>query len=588
MLRPGGVRARSRSASTCCCASSAPTATTSRSSSTSTAACRAWSRSRTCSSRSSATSRTSTTSTRARTTSSPRRNGRFRVKAQTEIADFNAQFGTALRRRGLRHRRRPRAAARSGACPSAARPSSIDGFRFRVLRADSRRVHTLQVERVAPAAQPAATPDRGRRASARPRLTATATDDRAAPSRPCTRFALVAGALCVLGFAPFALPLCRSLHARRAVLAVARGAARARRRADGLRVRRSASSAPARRGSTSRCETFGGMPAPLARHRHRGLLRLPRAVARAGRLGRRARRAPAVARRALRRSRRVDARRMAARHRLHRLPLADARLLAAAGQPARGLRAARRRVPGVARRRVLRGAARRWRSTRCRARRARRGARPPRRRSRRLFVAGASRWRIEWTQPDGAPVAVSLVQGNVPQEVKFDPELRERNVPALRAARRAEPRPPDRAARERAAGVRDQVPAGAISSASAARRDARNGDVLLGLFTRRAADCPGDEPRITTASCRLGAGALAGLPQAPPGAVRRDDSAEAAVRLADQQRADDPARRPDARARRRSRRSPSPGSRSPSTSATRTRSATSCGAARAPRRCSST
>jgi Mg2+/Co2+ transporter CorC len=29
--------------------------------------------------------------------------------------------------------------------------TTIGGFRFRVLRADSRRLHTLQVERVAPA-----------------------------------------------------------------------------------------------------------------------------------------------------------------------------------------------------------------------------------------------------------------------------------------------------------------------------------------------------------------------------------------------------------------------------------------------------
>ena len=55
---------------------------------------RAWSPSRTCSSRSSATSRTSTTSTRPRTTSCASRGGRFRVKALTQIADFNAAFGT--------------------------------------------------------------------------------------------------------------------------------------------------------------------------------------------------------------------------------------------------------------------------------------------------------------------------------------------------------------------------------------------------------------------------------------------------------------------------------------------------------------
>ncbi len=40
----------------------------------------------------------------------PEANGKFRVKAQTEIADFNEQFGTAFPRRRVRHRRRPRVA----------------------------------------------------------------------------------------------------------------------------------------------------------------------------------------------------------------------------------------------------------------------------------------------------------------------------------------------------------------------------------------------------------------------------------------------------------------------------------------------
>lgn len=43
-----------------------------------------------------------------------------------------------------------------------------------------------------------------------------------------------------------------------------------------------------------------------------------------------------------------------------------------------------------------------------------------------LFGAGALLDRVEWTTPNAAPVAVTLVQGNIPQEQKFDPELRER------------------------------------------------------------------------------------------------------------------------------------------------------------------
>jgi apolipoprotein N-acyltransferase len=58
-------------------------------------------------------------------------------------------------------------------------------------------------------------------------------------------------------------------------------------------------------------------------------------------------------------------------------------------------------------------------------------------------------WRIEWTRPTGAPLDMSLVQGNIVQELKFDPEFRERTyriyaelVDASRGA--------DRAAGERA------------------------------------------------------------------------------------------------------------------------------------------
>ena len=37
-----------------------------------------------------------------------------------------------------------------GRLPKRGETTTLDGFRFRVLRADSRRLHTLQVERIAP------------------------------------------------------------------------------------------------------------------------------------------------------------------------------------------------------------------------------------------------------------------------------------------------------------------------------------------------------------------------------------------------------------------------------------------------------
>jgi magnesium and cobalt transporter len=79
----------------------------------------------------------------------PEANGRFRVKAQTEIADFNSQFGTRFEDEefdtvgGL-------VLKSFGRLPKRGEVTTLGGFRFRVLRADSRRLHTLQVERVAP------------------------------------------------------------------------------------------------------------------------------------------------------------------------------------------------------------------------------------------------------------------------------------------------------------------------------------------------------------------------------------------------------------------------------------------------------
>ena len=80
--------------------------------------------------------------------------GRFRVKAQTEIADFNGRFGSHLSDDavdtvgGL-------VVHAFGRLPKRGDAVTIGDYRFRVVRADSRRIHTLNVERVAPAAPPA-------------------------------------------------------------------------------------------------------------------------------------------------------------------------------------------------------------------------------------------------------------------------------------------------------------------------------------------------------------------------------------------------------------------------------------------------
>ncbi|MFN4148986.1 MAG: HlyC/CorC family transporter [Rhodocyclaceae bacterium] len=71
--------------------------------------------------------------------------GRYRVKATTEIADFNAAFGTHFSDEecdtigGL-------VIKRLGRLPKRNEVIELDGLRIQVLRADSRRVHTLLVD----------------------------------------------------------------------------------------------------------------------------------------------------------------------------------------------------------------------------------------------------------------------------------------------------------------------------------------------------------------------------------------------------------------------------------------------------------
>jgi magnesium and cobalt transporter len=72
--------------------------------------------------------------------------GRFRVKALTQIADFNAAFGTEFSDEehdtvgGL-------VIAHLGRLPKRGESLAIAGLKFQVLRADSRRVYTLIVEK---------------------------------------------------------------------------------------------------------------------------------------------------------------------------------------------------------------------------------------------------------------------------------------------------------------------------------------------------------------------------------------------------------------------------------------------------------
>ena len=76
----------------------------------------------------------------------PESSGQYRVKAQTEITDFNEEFGTGFGDEeydtvgGL-------VISSFGRVPKRGESIVIKGYRFQVMRADSRRVHTLLVQK---------------------------------------------------------------------------------------------------------------------------------------------------------------------------------------------------------------------------------------------------------------------------------------------------------------------------------------------------------------------------------------------------------------------------------------------------------
>jgi magnesium and cobalt transporter len=77
------------------------------------------------------------------------RSGRYRVKAGTEIADFNNHFGSNFSDDdfdtvgGL-------VVKRFGRLPKRGESVAVDGFTFQVLRADSRKIHSLLVDKPKP------------------------------------------------------------------------------------------------------------------------------------------------------------------------------------------------------------------------------------------------------------------------------------------------------------------------------------------------------------------------------------------------------------------------------------------------------
>jgi apolipoprotein N-acyltransferase len=121
-----------------------------------------------------------------------------------------------------------------------------------------------------------------------------------------------------------------------------------------------------------------------------------------------------------------------------------------------------------------------------------------------LVGIGGLLTRIEWTTPTGPPVAISLVQGNVTQEQKFDPAFRPQNYELydnlVAAAKGRIVVLPESAFPQFA----DEIPGSVFIRLADAGR-ARNGNVLVGLFTVEPPVAPGEDERIYNSVVSIGA-----------------------------------------------------------------------------------
>jgi len=120
-----------------------------------------------------------------------------------------------------------------------------------------------------------------------------------------------------------------------------------------------------------------------------------------------------------------------------------------------------------------------------------------------VVAGGAALARIEWTAAAGAPVSISLVQGNVTQELKFDPEFRrstfEIYTALVRESRGRLVVLPESAFPMFADEVPESVIVGLLDAVTP-----RGGDVLAGMFTIEPPLSPAGTPRYYNSVISIG------------------------------------------------------------------------------------
>jgi apolipoprotein N-acyltransferase len=203
-----------------------------------------------------------------------------------------------------------------------------------------------------------------------------------------------------------------------------------------------------------------------------------------------------------------------------------------------------------------------------------------------ICTGGATLGRLEWTSEAGAPLAVSLLQGNVAQELKFDPDFGAKTfdlyIELVASSRGRLVVLPESAFPLFAHEVPDAVLLRIIGSVVP-----RSGDAIIGLFTSEPPLEPGGTPRYYNSVVTVGT--------AQPQLYRKRHLVPFGETIPwSRSRAGSSERSWQSRSRARrvatpiNLRSSSPASAWPSISATRTRSARKSGGRRARRRSSST
>ncbi|HVE49151.1 MAG TPA: apolipoprotein N-acyltransferase [Casimicrobiaceae bacterium] len=120
-----------------------------------------------------------------------------------------------------------------------------------------------------------------------------------------------------------------------------------------------------------------------------------------------------------------------------------------------------------------------------------------------ITLTGAALRRIEWTTPAGTPLAVSLVQGNVAQDLKFDRAFRERTYALYTSLAEASRGSLIVLPESTFPMFAQELPQEVIATLARTAK-ARGGELLFGVFLLEPAVKGSDEPRVYNSVVSVG------------------------------------------------------------------------------------